>query len=751
MKRFISKLYWPILILFCTSWLAAENSLVLLKNQHSRYTIRISRQADAEEKLAAKTFRNLFKEISGVELKIKKGLRKKYGILVAKSHRLKPTLQLDPLKEDGFAISSTDKTLMILGGSRKGVLYGVYSFFEQFAGCRWLTHEVKVFPKHQTLIIPETNRVEVPVFNYRQVHYRHTFDSVFREAHKLDMHHEEWGMWVHTFFRLLGPDRYFDQHPEYFAEVNGKRTPHTQLCLTNPMVLEIVCESLKTMMAAKPTTKYWSVSQMDTYGYCTCANCKAIDQEEGSPSGTILRFVNQIASRFPDKIISTLAYQYSRKPPAISIPRENVNIMFCSIELPRNQAIDQAEEAASFRRDMEGWRKLTGNIMTWDYVIQFSNLFGPFPNLHVLQPNLQYFAKNNAIAHFQQGNREIGGDMHEVRAYLISKLLWNPNVNIDSVREDFLKHYYGPAASLMDEYIRLLHENLIKSGFKLEIFGNPSHHSSGYLSPDNLEIYEDLFDRAEKKVQNNAEYLHRVQTARLPIMYAKLEIGRRTLIGQNGMFEAHAKKWRIKPEYTNLLSTFTERCLERKIERITEWHTTPKEYAQNYPVTLDIEKIDNDAAFSHVTYVTNANPKYLATGSSALVDGLKGGLGVNSMWQGWEVSDMHVVIDLGKIKDVKEINTGFLHSPSNWIFKPLSIDYLVSSDGKNYKNIYSEVNDIEDLKHMRVKKETYSCQGIETQGRYIRIIARNVAKCPTANCKNGDAWLFCDEVVVKEK
>ena len=122
---------------------------------------------------------------------------------------------------------------------------------------------------------------------------------------------------------------------------------------------------------ANPKAKYWSVSSNDNFGYCQCPACAAIDSLEGSPTGSVIRFVNQVAERFPDKIISTLAYQYSRAAPKVTKPRENVNIMFCNIECNRSQPIATDPSSASFRRDMEDWAALTDNILVWDYVIQF--------------------------------------------------------------------------------------------------------------------------------------------------------------------------------------------------------------------------------------------------------------------------------------------------------------------------------------------------------------------------------------------
>ena len=128
---------------------------------------------------------------------------------------------------------------------------------------------------------------------------------------------------------------------------------------------------------------------------------RAIDEREGSPSGSIINFVNQVAEQFPDNMISTLAYEYSRKAPSTLRPRKNINIMLCSIEMRRDRPFAEASDTVStaFVRDVKEWSKIAGDIIVWDYVIQFPNLISPFPNLHVLQPNLRFFTENGVTCH----------------------------------------------------------------------------------------------------------------------------------------------------------------------------------------------------------------------------------------------------------------------------------------------------------------------------------------------------------------
>jgi hypothetical protein len=601
-------------------------SLTIVKNGISKSRIIIPSKPTVTEIQAAKVLQDYIERISGAILPIAgDGVKQQVGeILIGNVNRAAlnnvPKKKLD---KDGIFIKADGKNLLITGGTDKGILYAVYSFLENYMGCRKYSSKVTYVPKRKTIVLPQINDMQLPAFSYRENFYRDATDPEYQLWHKLDSHvgpnKSEWGYWVHTFAGLLSPKEYGDSHPEYFSFYDGKRhagtvpswdgaglQPEAQLCLTNPDVLEIVCKNLQAAINKNPEAVYWSVSQNDNVNYCRCDNCAALDKKYAAfapedkmysthggskyPAlgmGSILSFINKVAERFPGKIISTLAYQYSRVPPKDIVPAKNVNIMLCSIESARNTTMEKGD--TSFAADLKGWGKLTNNIIVWDYVIRFSNLFAPFPNLRILQPNLKFMHDNSVSAVFEQGNREIGGEFAELRAYLIDKLLWNPDVNVDSVMNDFLTGYYGKAAKQVKEYIDLLHDNnMEQSGYKLSIFGKPVMEKESFLSDSLITVYNKLFDQAEKAVSGSSEILDRVKTARLPVYYAMLEIAKDEKAGKRGAFlSADSTNKILNPAIVNILYNFVYKCIRNNVTRVTEWKTTPLEYLAEYKQFLE--------------------------------------------------------------------------------------------------------------------------------------------------------------------
>ena len=175
---------------------------------------------------------------------------------------------------------------------------------------------------------------------------------------------------AHSFYDLVAPDRYFENHPEYFALVYGRRQREgAQLCLTNADVLRVAVEQLDQWLVGRSDVSIVSVSQNDSGGWCECEPCRQVIKEEGGAiSGLALRFVNQVAERvgasYPGKIFDMLAYQDTADPPSKVRPRANVQIRLCPMDAcqahsyrtcaynrpisraPRRMVADRAEAAS---------------------------------------------------------------------------------------------------------------------------------------------------------------------------------------------------------------------------------------------------------------------------------------------------------------------------------------------------------------------------------------------------------------------
>jgi hypothetical protein len=511
---------------------------VLFANGKTDYSIVVGTESWESEHWAAEELQRCLFEISGVEFPIKTDENEtgNHEIIIG-YNRHSFSLLLDTKKPDDFNetyfYKNSDSNILLWGGRERGSMYAVFSFLENELGCRWYTPTVTVIPTREKYEFTYLNHSESPSIQVRNDFYYEAFDPDWAAHNKIngamgyrDQHGGVESYWsVHTFYPLMPPAEFYEKHPEYYSLIDGERIhDHAQLCLTNPDVLNIITERLRETIRKNPNYLIYSVSQNDWRNPCQCDKCQAIAKKEESESGPVIWFVNQVADRikdeFPNKYVGTLAYQYTRKPPVNIVPRENVVVRFCSIECCFAHDFESCAENQEFLADLKGWSAIAPHMYIWDYVVNFSHYIMPYPNFKVLQQNIKTFRDNKAIGIMEQAAYQSrGGEFAELRAYLIGKLLWNVDVDVDEVINDFMSGYYGRSGQYVRAYFDFLHGKL-----------TPETHIHLGLRPDDVLFTGDflheadkIFDKAEI-VADNEEIRQRVEMARLPVMYLKCKI-----------------------------------------------------------------------------------------------------------------------------------------------------------------------------------------------------------------------------------
>jgi len=524
----------------------ADTSLTLANKASSEFAIVIAKDASPSTRYGAEELQRFLKQMTGAQLPIRgddESVTTHEIILGDNAHLRKLGLRIDfdRLGSEGYVIRTAGGHLVIAGGELRGNLYGVYGLLEDHLGCRWFTPTVSRIPKRDTLVIKPIDETRIPVLEYREPFVKDCFDGDWcarnrmnSSAASLEARHGGKvrfgrGMFVHTFNRLVPPDKYFDAHPEYFSEVNGKRIrEHTQLCCTNEDVIRICTEQMRKRMREDPDAFVFSLSQNDWANYCECSNCRAVVEREGSQIGPALALVNRVAEalekEFPGKAIETLAYSWSRKPPKTLKPRPNVIIRLCSIEccFMHPLATCDRESNRAFVRDLQGWAKVADRLWIWDYVTSFSDYLAPFPNLRVRDDNIRLFAKNHVTGIFEQDvYTTVNGELSPLSGYLNAKLLWDPSYDEDRAINEFLDGVYGQAARPIRAYIDLIHDKVANENIHANI--GVQARTAPYLTNTLLEKATALWDAAEKAVADAPDTLARVRIARLPVEYAILE------------------------------------------------------------------------------------------------------------------------------------------------------------------------------------------------------------------------------------
>lgn len=520
----------------------------MAENGRSSWQIVLPQEASPPVRYAAEELQRFVEEMTGAEMPIvddSAPLPERAVLLGDNRHlpALGVEVDFEQLGAEGYVLRTAGDRLVIAGGEPRGTLYGVYGLLEEHLGCRWFTPDVSRIPHYDRLVLPELDETRVPVLEYREPYTYDCFDGdwcarnrVNSSAGRLTEKHGGKirfgrGFFCHTFNRLVPPEEYFDEHPEYFSLVDGKRIrERTQLCCTNEEVIQLCIDGILEAIENDPGAFVYSVSQNDWYNQCQCENCQRLAEQEQSQMAPVLHLVNRVADavaeRHPGKAIETLAYQWTRKPPKTMRPRPNVIIRLCSIECCFAHPLAECDSEANqrFVEDLRGWAQISERLWVWNYVTDFRHYLLPFPNLRVRDDNIRLFVANNVKGIFEQDTYNTpSSELAALNGYLTAKLLWNPEYDEDTAINEFLEAYYGNAAGPIRTYIDKLHDRVAEENIHMSIWVPPTH---AHLTDELLVEADRLWEQAEQAVADQPEVLRRVRIGRMSADYAILERAR---------------------------------------------------------------------------------------------------------------------------------------------------------------------------------------------------------------------------------
>ena len=407
---------------------------------------------------------------------------------------------------EGWAIKAIDGNLVLCGGKVRGALYAVYHLLEDVLGCRWWTIWEESIPASSKALVPDDyENSGVPAMEYRDVFawpadtqskffvrnrlngfmaygptqyggneyfgepaHIHTYDRYFPEKYTPDPVHytAEWA-------EVVNPDKedYFVTHPEWFALTARKKRVPRFLCMSNEGLQKAFAERLLKTIAysyekadreGKIRPRYFDVSPADSFGECACSQCRASIEANGS-SGHQLLFINKMAEAveeiYPEAVIDTVAYWHYVEPPKSDIrPGKNVSIRFADNYMDILHDIHHKNNEGFLRR-ISAWSKLCaqGRLYIWDYGLTYGPN-GVFPSMYKMGTNFRQFQKLGANGYFMEMEHCINTDFWDMKVWLSTKLMENPELDFRALMDTFLDGYYSAAAPYIRRYLDAMHE-----------------------------------------------------------------------------------------------------------------------------------------------------------------------------------------------------------------------------------------------------------------------------------------------------
>ena len=466
-----------------------------------------------------------------------------------------PRLCVKKTSPDAFRLHIDGQRLRVTGGGPSGVLYGVYELLERFGGCGWFAPWCEKVPERETFEVPgDLDFSDAPAFDQRTASWLHTiekntaggdaFSAKMRFKHTNGTKVKFGGpgvryakglAWDNGIKAFVSPEKHFEEHPEWFCEIGGRRVGENwQPCCMNRELAAFVAERVKEFFRAEPDADACSVAQMDNGRGCQCAECRAFADEEGSMSGPNILFANRVAEEvekeFPGKLITTFAYKHTRHAPRHIKPRDNVMVVLCTYECAFSAPFAESSHPNTkrFVADLLAWGRICRNLRIYDYCTNFRNYFYPFPDLMALAPNYRLFRDNGVRWLGSQGGY-VHADMAELKCYVQSKLMWNPDQPVMPLVDRFVDGYYGAAAPKVREYLGRLYAAF---GIALDDSADPDERPAfGGIYAENLPWLDDAFcadarrlwDEAEEAVKDDPASLSNVRMGKMAVLYVPLK------------------------------------------------------------------------------------------------------------------------------------------------------------------------------------------------------------------------------------
>ena len=594
-------------VLFCAVSAAAE---FVLSN---KYSIVTPEKASSSEKFAAQQLRKYLNKAAGLKLEIKTAGTP--AVFVRQDKKL--------AAEKWKIFADKKGNIHITGGYPTGVLYAVYEFLEKESGIRFLAPDAEFIPQNKKISFSSKLLIEgEPFFKRREVYL---ISAVMRRHWEYLGKMRFSGTWIngkhvdparfgstgttHS-YHILAKDFPKDKLEYFSLNKDGKRVRFRnglgpgQLCLTHPEVRKLVAEKMISLIKADRKKwdippRFYALCKNDNSDDCICTNClAAVKKYGGNHAGLNLEFVSDIAQRvakvYPDVLIRTSAYTTDEIPVA-------------GFKLPDNALLGVAQLGSEFKttanRDslrtlthpnnkkafelLKEWRKVCSHMMSWDYWVLFRQQYSvPATNASAIAENLKQYAKINLRYIFAES--EVAPvnliSFLDLRHYLASKILIDPNADSQKIIKEFMTLYYGPASAEMTAYFNYLEKRMTEEQNRL---GSTPPNAWKYLDKKFFEDVEKMLSGAEKAAAGNKQYLARIGLERIPVDNALLCLGERKGI----RFNKKQVICRLQKNMTSHIEKFGDAKLQKKWKKDTEELISYYAFQPPLPKQFDNKKI----------------------------------------------------------------------------------------------------------------------------------------------------------------
>lgn len=399
--------------------------------------------------------------------------------------------KLKALGPEGVYISSNSRSIKIVGNSALAVQEAIYIYLEQI-GFRYLQ------PGENWIVVPALRSIyksaEIlvqPDYEYRTIANGHGYMNSAQIKSDFDYWYKANRMGgafnislghIYDWIISQRPEE-FKNHPEYFGEPPAKGTipPIFKFNVANKnlvaLIKEIMEKEMKKNVERNIYPRFISMEPSDGGGFCTSPECQKI----GTPSDQVFYLVNEVAKIGQKYGMTVGSYAYSQHIAPTKYRLEpNVFVMVTN-------GFNWTKYSTTELLKM--WGQKASRLGVYEYLSVYEGDMD-MPGRHnaskprYLQKTVRDFY--NAGARSYQGESTIGWISRGPGQYILTRLLWNRNVNIDSVKNDFFTKAYEQSAPLM-----------------IKVYDSWEKNTFGVPRESDLADWHALIDEAYSKASND--------------------------------------------------------------------------------------------------------------------------------------------------------------------------------------------------------------------------------------------------------
>lgn len=384
--------------------------------------------------------------------------------------------ELQGIAYSGFVLRVNGNRVVITGQNVIGTDHAAARFLEQ-QGCEFYARNASVIPKLSDTTLRLTPLADQPFFDGKRYHALPELRGMprwavgdprpaFTAIDGKDLLDKT--IWLDHSAPFLVPKAiYYDTHPEYYAlRADGTYAPRetadvrSNICTTHPDVLRISTERMLQWIEAQPERKYFVVMQADDHDWCRCDRCTAMVYEKHNYSDAMLYWVNHVAKavaqRFPDKILICYAYGPTQPPPVKLRPESNVHVLYAAwpnaTSAPCGIRDYDAPPNHIAKREILGWLAVApDNIGLYEY-----NSGGRY-TLDGMADKVKWAGRHGLRGFWYSGGNLSFRWLFE---YVHARLTWDPSEDLETLKNNFINAYYGPAVEPMGRIIHGIYGRL---------------------------------------------------------------------------------------------------------------------------------------------------------------------------------------------------------------------------------------------------------------------------------------------------